>query len=115
MKDFRKLERLGHQFTKCTVDVAFWNRCLDLGLCPEFLKFKAPKVKQYDNVNSLFNAEVQNSLRTAVEDESKAKRMFYNIHEAIFRQLSIMEQLTLIHLLNKSFDETREEMLQHHN
>ena len=41
--------------------------------------------------------------------------MFYNMREAIFRQLSMMEQLTLIHLLNKSFDETREEMLQRHN
>ena len=115
MKDFRKLERLGHQFTKRIVDVAFWNRCLDLGLCPEFLKFKAPRVKQYDSVNSLYNAVVQNSLRIAVEDQSKAKRMFYNMREAIFRQLSMMEQLTLIHLLNKSFDETREEMLQRHN
>ena len=36
----RKFERSVWKTEKKKLDVNFWQRCLDLSVCPEFLKFK---------------------------------------------------------------------------
>ena len=40
----RKLEKHGLSLTKLTLDIVFFKNCLELGVCPKFLKFKPPKL-----------------------------------------------------------------------
>ena len=39
---------------KLRLDIKYFETCADLGLCPQFRKFKAPKSKVYENSTELF-------------------------------------------------------------
>ena len=44
VKTFRLLEKRVFQIVKKKLDVEYFEKCLDLKLCPEFLKFHPPKL-----------------------------------------------------------------------
>ena len=66
-------------------------------------------------MDNLYNVVVLNSLEIAKEDLAAAKSLYFRKRGVVFTQLSTMEQLTLIHLLNKSFKNTEQETLKRHN
>ena len=116
--DFRKLENLGHQLTRRILDVEFWNRCLDLRVCPQFLKFKSPKLNLYDNTEHLYQSNmlmVENSLKVAEKDHHRAKKLFYEKRCIVMSGLSFMEKRVLLHLLNGCFQKTAKEKRSNHN
>ncbi len=59
LKDLRAFEKKATKFAKKEQDIRFWERCLDLQLCPEYLKFRPPKVKQYANCNRMYTEIVK--------------------------------------------------------
>ena len=44
---FLFFEKQGLQVVKLTLIFKYFENCLDLDLCPEFLKLKAPNLKAY--------------------------------------------------------------------
>ena len=115
VREFRRLERLGDQVTRTYLDVEFWNRCLDLDICPKFVKFKPPKLKQYDSNDQLFRQVVCNSLKLAEKEHSDSKRRFYKFRQAVIGKLSLLEKRVLTHLLNKHFETTAKKKRSSHN
>ena len=43
----KKLKRTGRKVTKLKLDLIYFETCLELRLCPQFLKFKMPKLSIY--------------------------------------------------------------------
>ena len=41
----RRYENLKIKISKKKLDIIFWKKCLNIGLCPDFLKVKPPKNK----------------------------------------------------------------------
>ena len=41
----RRYEKLKIKISKKKLDIIFWKKCLNIGLCPDFLKVKPPKNK----------------------------------------------------------------------
>ena len=46
-KTLRKFEKLSCKIATLKMDLKFFNRCEDLGIIPEFLKFKPPRIEAY--------------------------------------------------------------------
>ena len=65
MKLLRQLEKATVQAAKKELDIMYWKRCIDLQVCPEFIKFKPPRLKQYSNVNKLYNSVIFKSIDDA--------------------------------------------------
>ena len=53
---FRKNERLGLKVVKLKLDVNYFETCLDLKICPRFLKFKPPNLSVYKKPDYLFQS-----------------------------------------------------------
>ena len=106
---------MGDKVTRTLLDVEFWGRCLDLGLCPKFLKFKPPKIKQYDSNEYLYRQVVCNSLRLAEKEHLDCKRRFFKLRQAVMTKLTLLEKRVLLHLLNKHFRTTAEKKRSNHN
>ena len=53
VSDLRALEKQGHKIAKLKPDIKFFNTCLDLKLCSQFLKFRDPSLTVYKNNKDL--------------------------------------------------------------
>ena len=63
MSTLRALEKQGCKFVKLGLDVKYFETCLDLSLCPEFLKFKIPTLNCEKNGKDLYQAVVRKKLK----------------------------------------------------
>ena len=106
VRDFRHLEDLAIKVGKKRLDVDYWKRCLDLGICPEFLTFRPPKVKQYNNTKDLYQHVVRKGLNIAKEELARTEILHKTAHEELTSKLSFMERHTLIKLLNTRLKST---------
>ena len=73
VKDLRQIEKFGYKVLKLRLDVKYLDICADLGLCPEFLKFKAPKLKIYDDSQELHQIIVQRKLKEVKKDLARTE------------------------------------------
>jgi len=65
---FRKLEKIGLKVVKLRFDVKFYETCLSLKICPEFLNFKPPKLNVYKKSNSLYQIVVKKKLNEILKE-----------------------------------------------
>ena len=83
----RKLEKATLQVAKKLADIRFWHRCIALKLCPEFLKFKPPRLKQYNNIQELYEIVVRKSLeqskRELTVSEAKLQSLKREVNSTI--------------------------------
>ena len=100
---FRSLEKHGHKLVKLNLDVKYFESCLDLNLCPEFLKFKAPNLSVYRDGRYLFQAVVRKKLKEVKKDKRIAESRFKQQKKDILGQLSFLEKTCLTTLLDKEF------------
>ena len=111
----RALEDAGKKLVKRSLDVAYWERCVDLELCPNFLKFRPPRLRQYKNVKHVYQEVVKESLIIAKDDYKHAEELFQRRKNEITSHLSYMEEATLLSLLNKRYRITTKSILKTHN
>ena len=111
----RKLEALGHKAAKQLLDIDYWERCLDLGLCPKFLRFQAPNLPQYANKKNIYDQVVRNALCTSKKDHEFAVRQFNYAKRKITTELSFMEKHCLLYLLSKSVEKRAKSVVDGHN
>ena len=115
VREFRQLENLATKVGKKRLDVEYWNRCLDLGICPEFLTFKPPNVKQYRSTRDLYQHVVRKGLNIAKEELAEAEVLHKTAHEELTSKLSFMERYALIRLLNTQLKSTTTAARNTHN
>ena len=95
----RKLEKATVQAAKKELDIVFWKRCIDLQLCPEFLKFKVPKIKQYRNVNKLYNSVITKSLEDTNYELKQVQIKLNAIKLKVGQLVSFAEKHMLDHVM----------------
>ena len=81
----------------------YLENCADLNICPEFLKFKPPKLNVYKDGRDLYQTIVRKKLKEIDKDKRIAQTRFNNQKKHILSQLSFLEKTCLISLLNKEF------------
>ena len=88
----RKLEKAGIQVTKLTLDVNYFEKCLELGLCPKFLRFKPPKLSAYKNCKNVYRQVVNNQINCVKKDLKSAKSKYISELKSVSSLLSYVEK-----------------------
>ena len=99
----RAFEKRGHKLVKLGLDVKYLENCADLNICPEFFKFKSPKLNVYKDGRDLYRTIVRKKLKEIDKDKRIAQTRFNNQKKHTLSQLSFLEKTCLISLLNKEF------------
>ena len=64
----RKLEKYGWKVLKLNLDIKYFENCLDLNLCPKFLKFKLHNLQVYRNSDDLYRIVLNKKLKLTKKD-----------------------------------------------
>ena len=115
VKTLRRLEKTAVKVRKKELDCLFWESCLHLQLCLDFLKFNLPKLKPYENFNKWYKAAVQKSLEVAKGDRKKEKGKLQTLQSTVYSTLSFLEKQKLIHLVKKRCKTYEEEITTIHD
>ena len=101
VKDLRLLEKRCIQVVKKEIDVLFFETCLDLKVCPEFLKFTPPNLKAYGGKSTerLYQDVVKNQLHHVKEECKNAHAVLDAVWSPLKNKLSLMEGRCLMMLL----------------
>ena len=83
---------------KLRLDVKYFETCADLDLCPQFLKFKAPKLKVYKNSSELYQIVVSKKLKEVRKDLARTE-IEYVRKKSVLQHLGIVEKGCLSSLL----------------
>ena len=115
VKELRQLERLGQKVGKLRLDVKYFEQCRSLQICPEFLKFKVPKLEVYRSSNNLFQIVLNKKLKE-LRKELKINERKYTLQKAkIFSKLSLIEKTCLISLLTEEFNNRAKTVIKTHH
>ena len=102
VRDLRQIEKFGYKVLKLRLDVKYFKTCTDLGLCPQFLKFKAPKLKVYKNSSELYQIVVSKKLKEVRKDLARTE-IEYVRKKSVLQHLGIVEKRCLSSLLQDKF------------
>ena len=115
VKCLRKLEKAGTQVTKLSLDLKYFEKCLELGICPKYLRFKPPKLPVYKNCKNVYRQVVNNQINVVKKDLKYAKSKYISELKFICSKLSFVETIALKHLLKKRYEALSIPVLQRHN
>ena len=99
MSLLRKNERLGLKVVKLKLDVNYFETCLDLKICPRFLKFKTPNLNIYKKPDYLFQLVLSEKLKEANRKPRIAESRFRSVKQHILSEVTFIEKHCLIALL----------------
>jgi len=85
------------------LDIKYFESCLDLNLCSEFLKFKIPNLTVHSNRKDVFQTVVRKKLKEVNREKQVAKVRFNSLKNGVLAKLSFLEKTSLISLLNQEF------------
>ena len=105
VKDLRQIEKFGQKIVKLRLDIKYFEICSNLNLCPEFLKFRPPKLKVYNDSSDWHRVIVLKKFKEIKRDLYKAEKEFC-VRKTLIQQLSIIEKSCLLSLLSDTFQQT---------
>ena len=88
---------------KLGLDVKYFETCLDLSLCPEFLKFKIPSLNCDKNGKYLYLTVVRKKHKKVNREKRIAEARFRTPRDEILNNPSFSEKTCPISLLNQEF------------
>ena len=112
---FRNFERKAVKLAEKKLDHRFFEKCLNLGLCPDFLKFQPPRLTAYRNTDSLYQHVVQQQLTVVIREEKKALKEYTVHYQSVMNILSLCEGRTLLTLLQEHVQRTCKAKVDAHN
>ena len=117
MKTFRLLEKRVFLVLKKKLDVEYFERCLDLKLCPSFLKFNPPRLKAYDkhNKDELHMRAVRFQLDVIKDEVQRSAELFHEVWNEVKPNLSFLEQKLLFMMWNSHFKKSGKRIVDSHN
>ena len=101
---FRRYEGLTYKLAKKSLDKKFFLTCLDLELCPEFLKFRAPRLPAYKNVKPLYQQAVRQQLEVIDGEILCIRNEWTEIRKKLYSMLGLLEKRCLQTLLQEYVD-----------
>ena len=96
---FRKYENLTYKLAKKSLDKEFFLTCLDLEMCPSFLKFKSPELKAYENTKPIYQQVVRQQVDVVQREIDITKKKWSAIRAMLFDQLTFLERRCLTQLV----------------
>ena len=98
---FRACEKLATKHAKLQLDLLYFEHCLELGLCPDFLKCKPLRIRGITSITGSINeqavkykiSEIQKQIKTNISRLHRSK-------QTIQEQISWLEWITLSTLIN---------------
>ena len=72
VKRLRKLEKAGLKVTKLTLDIKFFESCIELGVCPPFFKLKAPNLPVYKRTKGIYSKVLSDQIRITSKELKSA-------------------------------------------
>ena len=87
---------------KLRLDIKYFETCAELGLCPQFLKFKAPKLKVYENSTELYRIVLNQKPKEVRKYLAKMEKKHVGKKSAL-QLLGMVERGCLFSLLRDKF------------
>ena len=88
VQTIRKLEKLTCKLATLKLDLKFFNRCEELEIIPEFLKFKPPRLKAYDNASQYYRQALIEQRNTVTKELRMVKKEHREINSLLKQKLS---------------------------
>ena len=101
VKSLRKYEDLSYKLAKKSLDKQFFATCLDLEMCPEFLKFKSPRLKAYENTKTIYKQVVRQQLEVVQDEINITRHKWSYIRRVLYDKLSFLERRCLNKLMQR--------------
>ena len=114
VRNFRQLEKNGAKVIKLILDEKYLLSCLELRICPDFLKFKKPKLSVYNNSHNLYQS-VLNKKLLEIKQELRLAQNSYRLSKEVFKKLTFLEKNCLISLLSEQFKKLATETIKRHH
>ena len=111
----RKLEKAGLKVTKLTLDLKYFEACVELGVCPKFLKFKPPNLPAYQNTKNVLRKVLSNQINCVLKELKSAKAHYSAELKFVVARISQVEKMVLCHLLRKRYESHSVPVLRTHN
>jgi len=92
LKELRNFEKLYLKVTKLKLDVGYFDKCLEMNLVPNFLKFKPPDLEVYKHQD--YYLRIVSDQRKLIINQLKASKRKLN------QQLNL-KQMNTSHVVNK--------------
>ena len=110
----KKLKKYAWKVLKLNLDIKYFENCLDLNLCPKFLKFKPPNLQVYRNSDDLYRIVLNKKLKLTKKDKKKASLEFTSLKPPVLKKISLIEKLCLLKLLTDKFHKEMNETTKIH-
>ena len=110
----RKLEKHGLRITKLTLDIVYFKNCLELGVCPKFLRFKPPKLRVYQNPKSIYDGVISKQISILERERISQIRRYNSLKNQVCSKINFLEEMTLMSLLTKCFNKSSVSIQQRH-
>ena len=98
---FRKYENLSYKLAKKSLDKEFFATCLELEMCPDFLKCKTPRLRAYDNTKLIYKQVVRQQLEVIQREINITKHKWSESRCVLYEKLSFIEKRCLIKLVER--------------
>ena len=101
VKLLRKYEELSYKLAKKSLDKEFFATCLDLEMCPDFLKFRPPRLEAYKSTNLIYKQVVRQQLEFVQSEVHNTKHKWSEVRSVVFEHLSLLEKRCLTKLVEQ--------------
>ena len=115
VSQFRKLEKLAIKVVKWKLDIQYLQDCQYLGICPEFLKLKAPSLRANKDIRDLNRHAVQKQVDLLERELRSIHSRYISLKSQITGQLTLLERVTFISVLNEHIRNKGKEILAKHS
>ena len=92
IKLFRQFENLSYKLAKKSLDKRFFTTCLDLEICPNFLKFQSPRLRAYENPKKIYQQVVREQLKVVEKEIEITHGKWVGSKETLFKELSFLDK-----------------------
>ena len=92
----------------------YLEACVELYICPKFLRFKPPNISVYHNLSSVYSIGLKRKIKETRSSLKLAQAKYVNSKQIIFQQLSFFEKQCLVYLLEKHFQNLINNALKSH-
>ena len=92
----------------------YLEACVELDICPKFLRFKPPNISVYHNLSSVYSIGLKRKIKETRSSLKLAQAKYVNSKQIIFQQLSFFEKQCLVYLLEKHFQNLINNALKSH-
>ena len=92
VKLFRQYENMTYKLAKKSLDKKFFLTCLDLEICPNFLQFKSPRLKAYDNTKTIYQQVVRQQIEVVEREIEITRKKWLRSKETLFEKLSFLDK-----------------------